>query len=90
MKQEDIMLTILVVDDHKEEREGIAFLIKELGLPSAGDGRQWPQSTRLLEAAIRRHLVYRCKDAADGRSAANETGSGASPRAQGHSVQRLR
>lgn len=33
MKQEDIMLTILVVDDHKEEREGIAFLIKELGLP---------------------------------------------------------
>ncbi|MEK4234457.1 response regulator [Paenibacillus sp. FSL H7-0714] len=27
------MLSILVVDDHKEEREGIAFLIKELGFP---------------------------------------------------------
>lgn len=28
------MLSILVVDDHKEEREGIAFLINELGFPS--------------------------------------------------------
>ncbi|OPA73320.1 hypothetical protein BVG16_29390 [Paenibacillus selenitireducens] len=27
------MLTILVVDDHKEEREGITFLIQELGFP---------------------------------------------------------
>lgn len=27
------MLTILVVDDHKEEREGITFLIEELGFP---------------------------------------------------------
>ncbi|BFH62403.1 response regulator [Paenibacillus azoreducens] len=27
------MLTILVVDDHKEEREGIAFLLQELGFP---------------------------------------------------------
>ncbi|GGF95135.1 response regulator [Paenibacillus aceti] len=38
------MLTILVVDDHKDEREGIAFLIEELGLPlhleTADNGRK--------------------------------------------------
>lgn len=37
------MLSILVVDDHKEEREGIAFLIKELGflqLHVAENGRK--------------------------------------------------